>query len=448
MDNESGKLKRSLGLRHVVFFGLAFMAPGTVFDTYGVAAFQSNGMIAIGYMIALFVMLFTAYSYAQLVKEFPSAGAAYSFAQKAMNPHLGFLVGWAILLDYMLSPMISALLLGISLTAYFPAVPMFVWIILFVIVITTVNILGIKFAANFNTFIFLLSLVAFVLFVIYAIKFLLNGGGVGTTFSILPFHDKEVQFSGLMGVVPILCFTYLGFDAITALSEETKNPTKTIPKAIFIIPLTGSVLYITATYLLQLVYPDIRSFVDPQSVQYNIFYLIGGIFLKTVFVGTGIFASTISAVASGSSASRIMYAMGRGNVLPKKIFGYISPKFHTPVYNILIVGLVALSALFFNLTAATSLINFGAFFAFAFVNISVISHFYIKKRNRSFKGVIKYLIIPAIGAIFIFSLWLNLGWHSFLLGGIWLMIGFIYLVNQTKMFKRPPEEVFSEASEL
>ncbi|GIN21936.1 APC family permease [Siminovitchia fordii] len=155
---KSGELQRVLALRHIVFFGLAFMAPQTFFATYGIVAVESKGMIAIGYAIALFVMLFTAYSYLQLVKAFPSAGAAYTFTQKAINPYIGFLVGWAILLDYMLSPMISALLLGIALTAYFPAIPIYVWIILFIIIITIVNIRGIKFAANFNTYVFLLQL--------------------------------------------------------------------------------------------------------------------------------------------------------------------------------------------------------------------------------------------------------------------------------------------------
>ncbi|MFC7395471.1 APC family permease [Scopulibacillus cellulosilyticus] len=443
MNNEKqGKLKRSLSLSHVVFFGLAFMAPGTVFGTYGVAAFESKGMIAAGYIAALFVMLFTAYSYAQLVKAFPSAGAAYTFTQKAINPYLGFLVGWAILLDYMLSPMISSLLLSISLKAYFPAVPMFVWIIIFVIVITTINILGIKFAANFNTYVFLLQMLSFILFVFFALKYLLHGDGGGTSFSILPFYDHNVKFSALAGVIPVLCFTYLGFDAVTALSEETKNPTKTLPKAIYLIPIIGSVIYVIATYLLQIVYPNISSFSDPQSVQYKIFYLIGGMFLKSVFVAMGIVASVTSAIASGSSASRIMYAMGRENILPKKLFGYISPKFHTPVFNILIVGAVALSSMLFNLNFATSLINFGAFFAFIFVNISVITHYFIKNKERSLKGSIKYLVLPLIGAVLIFALWLNLGKFSLVLGGVWLIIGFIYLLKQTKMFKQSPSDVF------
>ncbi|HBZ11816.1 MAG TPA: amino acid permease [Bacillus bacterium] len=445
---KSGELQRVLALRHIVFFGLAFMAPQTFFATYGIVAVESKGMIAIGYAIALFVMLFTAYSYSQLVKAFPSAGAAYTFTQKAINPYIGFLVGWAILLDYMLSPMISALLLGIALTAYFPAIPIYVWIILFIIIITIVNIRGIKFAANFNTYVFLLQLLIFIFFFIFSIKYLLTGGGTGTLFSIKPFFDQNVEFSSLISVVPILCFTFLGFDAITALSEETKDPKKTLPKAIYAIPLIGGFLYIAGSYLLQMVHPNVSTFVNPDSAYLEIAYDIGGIFLNTAFIAVALTAGFASAVASGSSAARVLYAMGRENILPRRVFGYISPKYNTPVYNILIVAFVAMSALFFNLDTATSFITFGAFFAFVFVNLSVISHYFLKSVIRTPKGVIQYLLIPLIGAIFIVCLLLSMNSNALILGGVWIMIGFLYLLNQTKFFKQPPPEIFDEKSEL
>lgn len=447
-DKDSGELKRVLSFRHVVFFGLAFMAPQTLFATYGVAAVESNGMIATGYAIALLVMLFTAYSYAQLVKAYPSAGAAYTFTQKAINPYLGFIVGWVILLDYMLSPMISALLLGIALSAYFPAIPISVWIILFITVITLVNIRGVKFAANFNTYIFLLQLLVFILFFIFSIKYLVNGNGAGTLFSLSPFFDQNVEFSDVIAIVPILCFTFLGFDAVTALSEETKNPVQSLPKAVYTIPLIGGTLYIAASYLLQMVRPNIEAITHPESAYLEIAFSIGGIFLNSVFVAVAIMAGFASAVASGSSASRILYVMGRENILPKKVFGYVSPKYHTPIYNLMIVALVSMSALFINLATATSFITFGAFFAFIFVNLSVISHYFVKKGKRTFKGILQYLIIPLIGATLVFGLWLNLGLNALILGGVWLILGFLYLLNHTKNFKQPPSEIFEEENEM
>jgi putrescine importer len=164
------------------------------------------------------------------------------------------------------------------------------------------------------------------------------------------------------------------------------------------------------------------------------------------FIAVGLTSTTASAVASGTSASRILYAMGRENVLPKKIFGYLSPKYRTPVFNILLIGGIALSALFLNLTTAVSLISFGALFAFFFVNLSVVSYYFFQKKQRSFKGTIQYLIIPLIGAALIGLFFINLDKHSLILGGTWLLIGFIYLLNLTKMFRQPPPELaFEEA---
>lgn len=440
-NNHSTTLKRSLSLKYVVFFGLAFMAPTTLFATYGVAVHHTNGMLSTAYIIALLVMVFTAYSYAQMVKAFPSAGAAYTFTQKSLSPHVGFLVGWTILLDYVFSPMISSLFLGIAMSAYFPSVPMYIWIISFITIITIINILGITVAAKFNAGILFLQFGTFILFLIFSIKGLLNGQGAGTLFSILPFFDPNAYMSEIMYMIPVLCFAFLGFDAVTTLSEETKNPRKTIPRAIFLIIIIGGTLYIIGSYFLQLVWPDYQSFINPEAAYIEIAMYIGGNFLISYLLAEGTMTCFASAIASGTSASRILYAMGRERVLPAKVFGYLSPKYRTPVFNILIIGGVALSALFLTLTTAISLINFGALLTFTLVNLSVVAYYYFRKKQRSFIDTIRYLLIPLIGASLTGLFWIKLDTYALLLGGTWLLIGFIYLLNLTKMFKQPPPEL-------
>jgi len=440
-------LKRALSLKYVVFFGLAFMAPTTMFSTYGVAVHSTNGMISTAYIVAFIVMLFTAYSYAQMVKAFPIAGAAYTFTQKSLSPHIGFLVGWTILLDYVFSPMISALLLGIAMEAYFPSIPMYIWIVLFIITVTVVNILGITVAAKFNTVLLFLQFGTFALFTAFSIQGLLNGKGAGTLFSILPFIDSHANMQNFLSVIPVLCFSFLGFDAVTTLSEETKNPQKSIPRAIYLITIIGGVLFIIGSYFLQLVWPEYQTLQDPESSYIEIAMYIGGNFLTSYILAEGIMASFSSAVASGTSSSRILYAMGRERVLPNRIFGYLSPKYRTPLFNILLVGGIALSALFISLTTAVSLINFGAFFAFTFVNLSVISYYFIQNKKRSIMGTIRYLIIPLIGASLTGLFWIMLDKHSLILGGVWLVLGFFYLLYLTKMFRQPPPELtFVEAA--
>ncbi|MEH7108971.1 APC family permease [Bacillus sp. JJ1764] len=446
MDTNSVTLKRALTLKMVVFFGLTYMAPTTLLTTYGIAVSGTNGMIPTAYAIALFIMLFTAYSYSQMSKALPNSGAAYTYAQKSLNPHFGFLVGWTIIIDYLFSPMISALFNAIALNAMFPSIPMYVWIISFIVIVTTVNIFGIKLAANFNTILLIFQILSLVWFVTLAIKGLHAGKGAGTLFSTAPFYDSHITLSTLLSIVPILCFSFLGFDAVTTLSEETKDPMKTIPKGIYLVTFIGGLIFIVGAYFLQMVYPNFQSFKDPASAYIDIQIYVGGMIFNSIMNAIGITAGFASAVASGTSASRILYAMGRENVLPKKFFGYLSPKFQTPVFNILLIGVIALSAIFLNLNTAISLINFGALFAFFFVNLSVIAHYYFRKKQRSFKGTILYLVIPLIGAALIGLLMKNLDKHSLILGGTWLLVGFIYLLNLTKMFRQlPPELGLEEA---
>ena len=110
--------------------------------------------------------------------------------------------------------------------AYFPLIPMYVWIILFIVTVTIINILGIKVAAKLNMGLLFLQFGTLALFIIFSIKGLLNGQGAGTLFSILPFIDSNINMPGFLSIIPILCFSFLGFDAVTTLSEETKNPRK------------------------------------------------------------------------------------------------------------------------------------------------------------------------------------------------------------------------------
>ncbi|MGE7907940.1 APC family permease [Peribacillus sp. NPDC094092] len=447
MKSQSSTLTRALSLRHVVLFGLAFMAPLTVFVTYGVAIESTQGMIPTAYAIALVVMLFTAYSYGMMSKEFPIAGSSYTFTQKAISPHVGFLVGWTILIDYVFSPMISSLIVGLYASAYFPSVPMFVWIILFIAIISTVNILGVKIAANFNMYVVIFQVLFFVLFAILSIRGLLEGKGTGTLFSSLPFFDPNVKMSTILSVVPLLCFSFLGFDAVSTLSEETKNPKTTLPKAILLITMIGGILFIVVTYFAQMIFPNFDSFISPDTAANHIMVFIGGNLLNSIFTAVMITTSFASAAASSASSSRILYAMGRENVLPKKVFGYLSPKFHTPVYNLLLIGVIALSAIYMDIDAAVSLINFGALFAFMAVNLSVIFHYFIRKKKRSVKGTILYLIIPLMGAFFSGLFLVKSSMHALILGGCWLACGILYLLYLTKMFRQKPPQLHFEEGE-
>ncbi|MFD0693524.1 APC family permease [Paenibacillus sp. GCM10027628] len=446
MENQFS-LRRTLTLFPVVIFGLAYMAPMTVFGTYGVAALTSHGMLPAAYIIALVAMLFTAFSYGPMVRAYPVAGSAYTYTQKSISPHVGFLVGWAILMDYLFLPMINILLNAIYLSAAFPAIPMWVWIVAWVFILTLVNILGIKVTTSLNVILIAFQVLVLVLFVIFSIKGIAGGMGTGTFFSSLPFYNPEVSFSYVLAGAAILCLSFLGFDSVTMLSEETLDAKKTIPKAVVLTALIGGLLCIFVSYVSHMVFPDYNSFANPDSASLEIAERIGGTLFSSVFLAGLITTGVASGLSSHASVSRLLFAMGRDGVLPQKIFGYIHPKYKTPVYNVILIGLFSLSALFLDLVTAASFINFGALVAFTFVNLSVIFCYYIKQRRRSAKETVCYLIFPVIGALFNIWLWTNLDKHAMILGIVWAACGFVYLLYLTKMFGKRPPEIHFESTE-
>jgi putrescine importer len=393
-------------------------------------------------------MIFTAVSYGKIVKAFPSAGSAYTYTQKTMGPHLGFLVGWSSLLDYLLLPMVNALLVKIYLLALFPDSSPWIWVTVYVLFVTAINIWSINSTANFNTFLVIYQVLIVCFFIILATKNLYSGMGYGR-FAIDPFYGVNMNLSGLITGATVLCFSYIGFDAVTTYSEETPNPSKTIPRAIILTALIGGIIFTISSYIVQSAFPDLSHFKDTDDTTAEIALYTGGKVFQ-LFLLAGSFAGSVSSgLASHASVSRLLYVMGRDNVLPKKFFGYIHPRFRTPVFNVIFVGLVCFTAVFFDLETATSFINFGALTAFTFVNLSVIAYYAVKKKmHKTPKEIFSYVIMPLIGAGCIAVLWSNLESNSFILGLGWALIGFIYLMYLTKMFKiRPAEFGFDEADE-
>ena len=432
------RLRKSLKLWQVVMMGLAYLTPMTVFDTFGIVSGISDGHVPASYLLALAGVLFTAISYGKLVRQFPEAGSAYTYAQKSINPHVGFMVGWSSLLDYLFLPMINVLLAKIYLSALFPEVPPWVWVVTFVAILTAANLKSVNLVANFNTLFVLVQISIMVVFIFLVVQGLHKGEGVGTVWSLQPFIGENAHLIPIITGAIILCFSFTGFDGISNLSEETKDAERVIPRAIFLTALIGGMIFIFATYFLQLYFPDISRFKDPDASQPEIMLYVAG---KAFQVGALIF-STMTVLASGMAAhagvARLMYVMGRDGVFPKSFFGYVHPKWRTPAMNIILVGAIALLAINFDLVMATALINFGALVAFTFVNLSVISQFWIReKRNKTLKDHFQYLFLPMCGALTVGALWVNLEESSMVLGLIWAAIGLIYLACVTKSFRNP-----------
>ncbi|MGL5218961.1 MAG: APC family permease [Plesiomonas shigelloides] len=432
------QLKKTLSLWQVVMMGLAYLTPMAVFDTFGIVTDITDGHVPSSYLIALIGVLFTALSYGKLVRRFPSAGSAYTYAQKAFNPYIGFMVGWSSLLDYLFMPMINALLAKIYLTALFPNVEPWIFIFGFVSLMTFMNLRGINVVANLNSMIVTLQIAIIVVFISLVAYGVYQGEGLGTVASTKPFFSENAHLLPMLTGATILCFSFLGFDGISSLSEETPNAERVVPKAIFLTALIGGVIFISVSYFLQLYFPDISRFHDPDAVLPEIALYVGGKLFQSVVLCLTTVAVLASGMASHAGVSRLLYVMGRDAVLPEKVFGFVHSKWHTPAINVLLVGAIALSAVSFDLVTATALVNFGALVAFTFVNLAVVAQFYIReKRNKTMKETVQYLILPLLGAMTVGVLWMNLEESSLVLGLTWALVGVMYMAVLTRRFRQP-----------
>ncbi|RJS62563.1 APC family permease [Bacillus sp. PK3_68] len=441
MENGRNSLKRTLTLAPLVLFGLAYMTPMISFGIYGVLAEATSGLVPIAYLVALIAMLFTAYSYGKMVKAYPVSGSAYTYTRKSIHPNLGFLVGWAVLLDYLFLPMVIWLIGSVYLQAAFPTVPVWIWVLSFIVITTLINLIGIRTTSRVNFLMMVFQFLVILLFIIFSTVSLMSGEGMGTLFSASAFIHSDMSFSLVLAGASVACYSFLGFDAVTTLSEETIDPKKTIPRAIFLVALIGGGIFVITSYFIYLVYPDFTKFQNIDSAGFEIAALVGGNLFSAIFLAGMITAQFASGLSAQASAARLLFAMGRDNVLPKKIFGFIHPRFSTPVLNLFTIAIIALLALKMDIATSTSFINFGAFVTFIFVNLSVIGHYYFKKGLRSGKHAFSYLVLPLIGAAFDAWLLINLDKHALILGGAWALIGFIYLLFLTKLFREAPPEM-------
>lgn len=439
-------LDRSLGLRSIVLFGLAYMAPMIVLGTFGAIAEETAGAVPSAYVLALIAMLFTAYSYGRLAATYPVAGSAYTYVRRAIDDRVGFLVGWATLLDYFFLPMVIWLIGATYLQQGFPAVPLWLWVVGFIVLTTILNVVGIRVADKATFILMTFQMLVVAAFVVLSLRHVFLAEGIGGWFSATPFVNPDTTLAAIAGGAGIAAYSFLGFDAVTTLTEETVNPRRTMPRAIMLIALLGGVIFAVVTYATQLVHPG-GQFENADSAAFDIAKTIGADLFASIFLAGFVVTQFASGIAAQASVSRLLYAMGRDQVLPQKVFAYLQPRFRTPAVGIAICGLAGFIGLALDVESAVSLINFGAFLAFTSVNVCVIALYLRRRRSDAPVGALGWVLVPAIGVIIDLYLLFNLSGLAKLLGLCWLALGFLYLLVLTRGFRRPPPELDTLAAE-
>ena len=446
-----GELKRTLSLPLLIGFGLAYLAPTVVFNYYGIWTADSGtgGHYPLALLIATVLMTFTAYSYTRMVKEYPTAGSAYVYVNKSVQPHIGFLTGWVMLLDYLLLPMVCYLLIGIYVNEYFPALPVWVIVVGCAALGAVFNIVGVKTASIIDSIIIAAQIIFTIVTIILCIMYVCGTDGLSLLSSRAIVNPDTFDTTAVLNAAAILCVSFVGFDAVTTMAEETKDPDKVMTPAIMGVCVGAGIMFFITAYALNVAWPDAHTMIeDPDVGIYEFYPAIGYGWAADVFFVVDEFASFVCAMAGMGAVSRILLGMGRDNILPKKFFGAVSKKWNTPVKNIILVSIIGCTGIFYadNLIGAAELVSFGCILGFIMVNLSVVLHFYKHKGLREgAKNKLMYLIIPGVGAVALAIAFIFVGTGAKILGCIWLLIGLVYLAVKTKGFKElPPEMTFEE----
>src|SRR4051812_5866512 len=448
------RLKRVLTLWDLIFYGIVLIQPIAPVPLYGVAQKLSDGHFVTIILIALFAMMITAVSYGRMAALYPSAGSAYTYVGRGLNPHLGFLAGWAMFLDYLLQPLINTVWISTALhERYVHAVPFFAWAAMIAAIITLLNLRGIRSSTRANKILLFFMFVVVGCFVLLAVRFLLRANGVSGLFSTQPFYDPRTFDSHrIWSATSFAALTYIGFDGVTTLAEDVENPKRNVLLATVLVCVFTGVFGGLLVYLAQLVWPDWHQFPNLETAFMDICHRVGGALLFNAMGVILILAAFGSALTGGLGAARLLFGMGRDNVLPRRVFGHLSPGSSTPTYNILIIGgLSFLGAVVLNRVGnayehAGELLNFGAFLAFMGVNLATFWQFAVLSRAGYRKRILVDIVLPLVGFVFCALIWWNLNVLAKTVGGIWFAIGLAYVAITTRGFRKAPAMIdFSDS---
>ncbi len=436
MSETQGRLVPTLGLTSIVVFGLSYMAPVIVVSTFGVIATTSHGAAPTAYLVATLAMTLTGLSYAKMSRTYPASGSVYTYARKLLGSRIGFLAGWTILLDYFFLPMAAWLIESLYLNVQFSVLPVWGWLIVVIAASTLVNILGIVIADKVNKVLLGLTTLGLLAIVTVCLHHI---AATPPEHAAHALWNPATSIGAITAAAAIAAYSFLGFDAVSTLSEEVRDAKRNVPRGIVLTVIIGGTIFIFISLLMQWVHPG-ATFTDESTAGYEVTTLAGGEHFANITNAIGLLGGFASCVAIQASTSRLMFVMGRDNVLPRRIFGYLHPRFRTPVFNLLLIGAVGLLAVKLSLAVATSFINFGAFLAFTLVNICVITAWNRHRHNRSERSKLTWIVLPAAGAAIDLYLITKLSHTAILLGITWLILGVIYLAIITRGLRQPPPE--------
>jgi amino acid transporter len=426
------ELKRSLSLPDLLAYGLVFITPLAPVSVFGIVFNASHGMVPLVYLIGLVAMIFVALSYMTMSEAFPVAGSVYAYASRSLGATVGFFAGWALLLDYILLPTLSFVVAAIAIASVFPAFPKPLCIVVMVVLATVVNELGIESTARTS---FALLGFQVIVLVVFGIDGAIALAHHGAHLSWTPFFNPaEVTPSLIFGALSLAVLSFLGFDAISTLSEESRGGAATIGRATMLSLVLSAALFVAQSWLASQFLPGRTSLApgDPTNEAfYDVAGLAGGTWLKFLLAVPGVFFSSLAgAVTAQAATARLLFGMARDGELPRAL-AHVNPRRKVPtraVYLVAGLTLVLGVTLVDQLELFTSMVSFGALLGFLMLQVSVVAHFVVRNHSRKW---LRHLIAPAVAfAIVGYVLW-NAEANAKIAGAAWMVVGLVvYLVRR------------------
>ena len=426
------ELNRSVSTLDLLVYGLVFMVPIAPWAIFGTVYNSASGMVPLVYVIGLIAMVFTALAYSQMAKSFPLAGSVFSYVGRGIHPAAGFFAGWAILLDYLLVPTLLYVFAAESMIGLFPGTPRWLWAIVFVIVNTIINLLGVGTLKMANRVFLAIELVFVVIFVVIAVRAISGASLPNVGWSTTPIWNPELVSAPLIAsALSIAVLSFLGFDGISTLAEESTGKRNPAGRAMIIALFVVAFLFVTQTWLASLLAGGRESFSDDEAG--NAFFTLVQAASNTGWMNA-FFAVNVMAVgfanamAAQAATSRLLFSMSRDRQLPA-FLSKISARKVPQAALLTVSALSIVLVLFFvgQIGLISSLVNFGALFGFCLLHVSVIWYYLGRKKSKNY---LLHLVVPTLGFLIIGYVLFNADPAAKIGGLVWLVLGaIIFAVN-------------------
>jgi putrescine importer len=428
------RLRRTLTLRDLILYGVIVLQPVAPMSAFGALSDRGRGHVVTAILIAMLAMLSTAISYGRMAQVYPSAGSAFTSVAQEIHPSAGYITGWSMVMDYIVNPLICTIWCAGQAHEFAPGLPVWGWKVFFAVVFTLLNLQGIKTSARVNAGMAAAMSAVVVLVFVCAIRYILGHPHNDFGFFTRPFYDPQTFTLGnLFGCTSLAVLTYIGFDAISTLSEEAENPKRNIMLATVGTCLVIGLLSAAEVYVAQLVWPASRPFPNQDTAYVYAAALTWAPLFKIVGL-TLLIANFGSGMGAQIGAARLLYGMGRSNALPRSFFGKVDPKNHVPRNNVIFIGVIVLIGSFFlTFGRGIELLNFGALIAFMGVNAAAFVHYFVRSPQKKLTNFIP----PVLGFFICLALWWSLSVPAKILGSIWMALGIAFGYWKTHGFREP-----------